>query len=131
MDSIKSLRKDRVAELKTDKERLESLAFQKNQADKIKNNVSQKNSDIAAREIEYEETKERYERMVVANEKFYDSSTKFREIYIKVDSLNNKKKELQEDLDGLKQNLQELSGAFPPELHLICVQLHNHPLSHR
>lgn len=110
LDAIRSLRKDKVAELKAEKEKLDSLAREKAHSDKLKGRISDLSAQIAAKRIEHEEMSQDYERKVAANKKFYDSSTKFREIYIKVDSLNNNKKHYQEELDSLKETLQELAG---------------------
>ncbi|TFY73425.1 hypothetical protein EWM64_g10589, partial [Hericium alpestre] len=72
LDSIKSLRKDRMAELKAEKERLESLSREKTHADKLKSRISDLNATIAAREVEFDETKHLYEQLALANAKFYD-----------------------------------------------------------
>ena len=91
LDNIKALRKDRVADLKAEKERLESLSKEKIHADKLKTRISDLTSTISSKQIEYEETKSRYHDLVKANARFYESATKFRETYMKVDSLNGRK----------------------------------------
>ncbi|KIJ61131.1 hypothetical protein HYDPIDRAFT_57502, partial [Hydnomerulius pinastri MD-312] len=55
LDSIKSLRKDRVADLKADKERLESLSKEKAHADKLRARVVELNSSITSKQLQYEE----------------------------------------------------------------------------
>jgi DNA repair protein RAD50 len=67
-------------------------------------------STIATKEVDYEETKRQYEAIVEANQKFYDAATKFREMYTKVEGLEERKARLQADLDEAKLNLQEVSG---------------------
>jgi len=57
LDSIKALRKDRVADLKAEKERLESLSREKQHADKLRKRISDLASTIATKEIDYEQTK--------------------------------------------------------------------------
>ena len=71
LDSIKNLRKDRVAELKTEKVRLEGLARDKAQYDKLKARISELSQTIVAKEAEYDQVKVEYEAMVDASfEKF-------------------------------------------------------------
>ncbi|THH27305.1 hypothetical protein EUX98_g6880 [Antrodiella citrinella] len=111
LDSIKALRKDRTADFKAEKERLESLAREKAHADKLKSRVTDLQSEISAKELEYEETKEEYERLVATNQKFYDSATKFRETYTKVETLEVTKKRYEYDLGEAKENLKELPGT--------------------
>ena len=110
LDAIKSLRKDRVAELKTEQERLESLSREKAHSDKLVKRVSDLNSTITAKELEYEEVKHEYDQLVQANKKFYEQSTKFREMYLKLESLQEKKTRYEEDLANAKENLQVVSG---------------------
>jgi len=110
LDAIKSLRKDQVAELKTDQERLESLSREKAHSDKLVKRVSDLNSTITAKELEYEEVKREYDQLVQANKKFYEQSTKFREMYLKLESLQEKKTRYEEDLANAKENLQVVSG---------------------
>ena len=110
LDAIKSLRKDRVAELKTEQERLESLSREKAHSDKLVKRVSDLNSTITSKELEYEEVKHEYDQLVQANKKFYEQSTKFREMYLKLESLQEKKTRCEEDLANAKENLQVVSG---------------------
>ncbi|KAF9463040.1 hypothetical protein BDZ94DRAFT_1362864 [Collybia nuda] len=111
LDSIKSLRKDRVADLKAEKERLVGLSREKSHADKLRARISELNSTIASKEVDYEETKKQYETVVEANQKFYDHATKFRELYIKIENLQDLKKRLESDLNDAKLNLQEVTGT--------------------
>ncbi|EPT05284.1 hypothetical protein FOMPIDRAFT_148443 [Fomitopsis schrenkii] len=111
LDNIKALRKDRVADLKAEKERLESLSKEKTHADKLKTRISDLTSIISSKQIEYEETKSRYHDLVKANARFYESATKFRETYMKVDSLNEKKSSWEEELALARENVRELEGT--------------------
>jgi DNA repair protein RAD50 len=110
LDSIKALRKDLVADLKAEKERLESLSKEKAHADKLKKRVSELNSTIAAKEIECEEVKREYNELVLANQRFHDQATKFREMYVKLENLQDRKSRFQEDLNDAKENLQVVDG---------------------
>lgn len=101
-----------MAELKAEKERLVGLAREKSHSDKLKERISDLSSTIATKEVEYEETKKEYESLVEANQKFYDYATKFRELYIKIENLQEKKSRLQADLDEANLNLQEVVGKL-------------------
>ncbi|KNZ73056.1 DNA repair protein RAD50 [Termitomyces sp. J132] len=111
LDNIKSLRKDRIADLKAENERLQSLAREKAHADKLRERISQLNATIAEKQVEYEQTKKEYEVIVEANQKFYDYATKFRELFVKYEALDGKKARLHADLDEAKLNLQEIVGT--------------------
>lgn len=112
LDSIKSLRKDRVAELKTDKERLDGLSREKNHADKLKARIADLNQEIAAKEVEHDDTKKAYDELVVSNLKFFEYATHFREVYIRVENAEENMARIQVDLDEAKVNLQEMPGWF-------------------
>ncbi|KAI0269907.1 hypothetical protein BC834DRAFT_819813 [Gloeopeniophorella convolvens] len=108
LDSIKALRKERVAELKTEKERLESLAREKGHADKIKARISDMSASIASKEVEYQSTKRVYDALVLSNRKFEEGATKFREIYIRVENLEKQKMKYQEELAELRSSVEEM-----------------------
>lgn len=108
VDSIKALRKERVAELKTERERLESVAREKGHADKLRTRISDMNAAIAKKEVEYQEAKKLYEALARSNRKFEEGATKFREIYIKVGSLEKERQKYQEELAELRPNVQEI-----------------------
>lgn len=112
LDSIKVLRKERMADLKAEKERLSALLTEKNHADKLRDRISQCNSDIGSLQLQHEEAQKEYERLALANQRFYESATKFREIYVKVDNLMATKARYQEDLDNARENLQEIDGEL-------------------
>lgn len=99
-----------MAELKAEKERLEGLSREKAHADKLHDRVSTLTSDIASKEIVYDAIRKEYDQLLVANQKFYDSATKFREIFMQVENLQEKKKHYQEEFDEARENLQEMSG---------------------
>jgi chromosome segregation ATPase len=112
LDSIKALRKDRVAELKAEKERLESLSREKQHADKLRARISDLTATITTKEVEYEQTKKDYEGLVKSNAQFYDYSTKFREMYLKIENLQERKSHYQSELEDAKENTQEVVGKL-------------------
>ncbi|KAG0697633.1 P-loop containing nucleoside triphosphate hydrolase protein [Suillus ampliporus] len=111
LDSIKSLRKDRVADLKADKERLESLAKEKAHADKLRGRISDLNATVTGKQLQYEETKKQYEELVKNNARFYESATKFRELYVKVENLQQKKEHYRQELSDARESVQEVGGT--------------------
>ena len=110
LDSIKNLRKDRVAELKTEKVRLEGLARDKAQYDKLKARISELSQTIVAKEAEYDQVKVEYEAMVDANQKLYEQANAFRETYMNVQNLENRKKQLKQDIEEAKAEMKEEEG---------------------
>lgn len=99
-----------MSDLKAERERLDSLSKEKSHADKLNKRVSDMNANISAKEIEYEEIKKEYDQLVLANQRFYDQATKFREMYVKLEGLQERKLRYQEDLDSAKENLQAVEG---------------------
>ncbi|KJA21183.1 hypothetical protein HYPSUDRAFT_141004 [Hypholoma sublateritium FD-334 SS-4] len=112
LDSIKNLRKDRVMELKAEKERLLSLSREKSHSDKLKDRFNELKSTIAAKEVEYEDSKHQYDAAVKANQKFYELFSKFREMYSTVAMLEENKARTKKHLTDLKSKYQELPGKW-------------------
>ena len=111
LDSIKSLRKDRTADLKAEKERLESLAKEKGHADKLRTRITDLNAAITSKQDQYDVTKREYEELVKNNARFYESATKFRELYVKVENLQQKKEHYLQELSDTRETVQEIEGA--------------------
>lgn len=111
LDSIKALRKDRMADLKAEKERLESLAKEKAHADKLRVRTTDLNSSITSKQDQYDETKRQYEQLVKNNARFYESATKFREMYVKVENLQQKKEHYQQELADARETVREMEGS--------------------
>lgn len=120
LDSIKALRKDRVAELKAEKERLESLSREKTHADKLRNRITDLSTEIATKEIEFEDTKKQYDAIVLANAQFYDHSTKFREMFVKIESLIEQKKRYEKELAEGRVNVPEIKGTLQVFVFVRC-----------
>ena len=99
-----------MADLKAESERLESLAREKTHADKLKARITEMNTLIASLTAEYDELRAAYEQQVRANQRLNDTGSKFREIYVKVDQLNQRKEQYKEELSLARENLQEISG---------------------
>lgn len=70
------------------------------------------NAAIANKEVEYQEAKKLYEALARSNRKFEEGATKFREIYIKVESLEKERRKYEEELAELRPNVQEVHGTL-------------------
>jgi DNA repair protein RAD50 len=67
---------------------------------------------VTAKEIELEELSEELEHMTTEDAKFFDSSTSFKETYIRIESLENRKQLLVIDMEEAAGSIQELDGLF-------------------
>ncbi|KAJ2934603.1 hypothetical protein H1R20_g2487, partial [Candolleomyces eurysporus] len=109
LDNIKTLRKERVADLKAEKERLLGLSREKQHLDKLRGRIKDATANIAAKEVEYDTSKEEFDRVAEENRKFYEYNSKFREIYKDVENLEQMKTRLQRDLQEARDgNFEEL-----------------------
>ena len=70
------------------------------------------NAAIAKKEVEYQEAKKLYEVLARSNRKFEEGATKFREIFVKVGSLEKQRQNYQEELAELRPNVQEVNGTL-------------------
>jgi DNA repair protein RAD50 len=112
LDNIKAIRKDRVAELKAEKERLESLQREKAHADKLKTRISDVNASITEKEVDYEAKVAEYNELAISNKKFYELGSKFRDIYQKIDTLEEKIKRFKKEKSETEENLQYIEGEL-------------------
>jgi len=111
LDAIKNLRKERVAELKVEKERLQSLANEKTHADKLRSKISDLTKSITSKQFEYEKLGEEHQRVMTANIRFYEQSNQFRATYLKVQSLAEDIKRLDEQLKRMTDDTTILKGV--------------------
>ncbi|KEP54869.1 DNA repair protein RAD50 [Rhizoctonia solani 123E] len=105
LDNIKALRKERVADLKADKERLHSLGLEKAHADRLKSKIDDLTSQVADKTQESEETEAALDAQVTANTKFYDSATRFQQIFLKVEHLEERRTQAIRTMEELKQTV--------------------------
>lgn len=108
--SIKGLRKDRLADLKAEKEKLVSLSREKAHYDKLRDRVNEQKATITAKELDCEDSKRQYDALVVSNQKFYELHQKFREMYVTVEKLEENKRSAKNYLAEMKAKYQELPG---------------------
>ncbi|ELU44037.1 RAD50 protein [Rhizoctonia solani AG-1 IA] len=105
LDNIKSLRKERVADLKADKERLHSLGLEKAHADRLKSKIDELTNQVAEKTQESEETEAGLDAQVAANTKFYDSATRFQQIFLKVEHLEERRSQVILNMEELKKTV--------------------------
>ena len=86
-----------MAELKADKERLESVHREKLHSDKLKSRASDLRARIAAKELEHEALRREVETMARQNKDFYEKATKFRETYLEAQAAQNRQTHLEND----------------------------------
>ena len=111
LDNIKTLRKDRVADLKVEKERLEGIAREKRHADKLRSNAADLTASIASKQVELDETQRKHAEITLSNKRFVDQASHFREIYIRAETAAKNKDKLEEDLKEALSTIKEVDGA--------------------
>lgn len=112
LDSIKVLRKDRIAEFKAQKEVLNTLTHKKALAERLKRRIEEANRIITTKEVEVEQMKIAYDEIHISNIKFYQYATRFREQYIAVQLLEEQKSKSKTQLSDMKMIMKtELPGT--------------------
>jgi DNA repair protein RAD50 len=112
LESIKSLRKDRVAEFQVDKERLEGLSREKARADQTKDRISNLSASISRKEIERDKYKEDQKHVDEANRNLNELASKFRQVYQEVEIQTQKKNRLIAEREEIEKEWQELPGKL-------------------
>ncbi|KAK4689016.1 DNA repair protein RAD50, partial [Tremellales sp. Uapishka_1] len=77
LDNIKSLRKERTAELKVDRERLKAMKTDKDRAEKMRKEIQEYTTRIEQKTTEAERYKEDSERLKRLNMEHYNQATEF------------------------------------------------------
>ncbi|QRW27108.1 DNA repair protein RAD50 [Rhizoctonia solani] len=103
LDNIKSLRKERVADLK-DKERLHSLGLEKAHADRLKSKIDELTNQVAEKTQESEEQRLAWTSSC-GYTKFYDSATRFQQIFLKVEHLEERRSQVILNMEELKKTV--------------------------
>jgi DNA repair protein RAD50 len=110
LDNIKAIRKEGMAELKTEKERLDSLQREKTHADKLKARLSELNASITEKEVDYESKVAEYNELAISNKKFYELGSKFRDIYQKIETLEDRKQRFKKEKAETEGSIQLIEG---------------------
>ncbi|EJT98707.1 hypothetical protein DACRYDRAFT_101755 [Dacryopinax primogenitus] len=108
LDSIKSLRKDRVADLKAEKEKLESLKLEKNRASKLRTQIGTLQTAIGDKEAELERLTAECEQLALSNQRFYENAVKFKETLTRVEYLTKRKEDLVKNAESLHKSIKEI-----------------------
>lgn len=124
LDSIKVLRKDRIAEFKAQKEVLNTLTHKKALAERLKRRIEEANRIITTKEVEVEQMKIAYDEIHISNIKFYQYATRFREQYIAVQLLEEQKSKSKTQLSDMKMIMKtELPGGSRCHAVITCANL--------
>jgi len=110
LDSIKNLRKERIADQKAEKIRLESLSKEKTRADELLKRINDIASKITAKEVLKEEAYKESIAVEASNTKFSDQARSFNEVFAKYEQLLTRREGLIKDIDELKPALEEVTG---------------------
>ncbi|KZT60115.1 hypothetical protein CALCODRAFT_466016 [Calocera cornea HHB12733] len=108
LDSIKSLRKERVADLKAEKEKLESLKLEKNRAGKLRSQITTLQTAIGDKDAELERLTVECAQLSSSNQRFYDSAVKFKETLTRVEYLTRRKEDLAKNAESLHKSIKEI-----------------------
>ncbi|GAA6018937.1 hypothetical protein JCM11491_005685 [Sporobolomyces phaffii] len=108
LDEIKRLRKDQTVEIKVDKEKLAALKTDRDRAFKLRENVKKVSSVVAAKEVAHADLEERIEKLVRDNKTFFNQASKYQDILGKVDTLREKRKLHEDNLEQLQSGVKEL-----------------------
>lgn len=137
LDHIRVLRKERVAELKIDNERLIFLTQDKNKAERVslsllprrkfqlswililiclfstqlKGEIDAQKKALAKKERESEELQEEVAELTKTNQDFYQKASKFTEIFDQVNNLEQQKKMQKENMEALQKHIQILKES--------------------
>lgn len=114
LDSIKALRKERVTDLKAERERLDGLARDKARADKLRASITEKQAAIEDLEARHELLRLEHSRVQAENRDFYDKATGFKEIFMVVNQKTERKQDLLNDLGRSREGFVERPGEFHP-----------------
>jgi len=91
---------------------LESLGREKAHAEKLKKNIADLRSNIAAKETEYLDLQQRFEDITMSNKRFVEQASHFREIYIRAENAHKQKTRLEEELREILTTVRELDGKL-------------------
>ncbi|KAG8953820.1 DNA repair protein rad50 [Tulasnella sp. 424] len=105
LDNIKGIRKERVADLKAEKERLAGLASERKHADKLTDKISELTSTATDKEERISVLQEEAENISAANLQFYEQAMQFKEHYMKAEELENRRITDRDDARALEAAL--------------------------
>ncbi|KAF8322507.1 hypothetical protein DL93DRAFT_2123877 [Clavulina sp. PMI_390] len=111
LTAIKDLRKERVAELKAEKERLNYLQIDKTRAEKLRTTIKEVTEAISRLEADEEELVHEVNRVEKENAAYYATATQFNQTYTIVDGLEHRIEELKRDITDQERTTQEVTDT--------------------
>lgn len=135
LDEIKRIRKEQTVDIKVDKEKLSALKTDRDRAykvgtsgpvesvrevltdrepdchSKLRENLKKVSSQISIKQSNYEELEGRIAKLVADNKNFFNQASKYQDIISKVETLRDRRKMHEDNLNDLLTGLRELPGA--------------------
>lgn len=109
LDSIKSLRKERVADVKVNKAELEALQTDRDRSEVLRDKKSRLAASLAEKKVTYEQVQQEVVQLSHDNKIFYDRAAKFRDKVGQYENLQDRIKIRQENRSNLKKDMKETS----------------------
>lgn len=117
LDNIKSLRKDRVIDLKVQSEKLKSLSSDKDRANRLRDQLTSLTGDIDQKQLQLEELGIEIDTLSHANRELYQSASKLTEIFQKVETLEQRESLIQDNINSLTLSMTILHDS-DQDLHI-------------
>ncbi|GAA5876452.1 hypothetical protein JCM3774_003780 [Rhodotorula dairenensis] len=111
LDEIKRIRKEQTVDIKVDKEKLSALKTDRDRAFKLRENLKKVSSQIAIKQTNYEELEGKIAKLVADNKNFFNQASKYQDIISKVETLRDRRKMHEDNLNDLLTGLRELPDS--------------------
>lgn len=111
LDEIKRIRKEQTVDIKVDKEKLSALKTDRDRAYKLRENLKKVSSQISIKQSNYEELEGRIAKLVADNKNFFNQASKYQDIISKVETLRDRRKMHEDNLNDLLTGLRELPDS--------------------
>ncbi|POY72024.1 DNA repair protein RAD50 [Rhodotorula taiwanensis] len=111
LDEIKRIRKEQTVDIKVDKEKLSALKTDRDRAFKLRENLKKVSSQIAIKQANFDELEGRIAKLVADNKSFFNQASKYQDIISKVETLRDRRKMHEDNLNDLLTGLRELPDS--------------------
>ncbi|GEM11137.1 DNA repair protein rad50 [Rhodotorula toruloides] len=122
LDEIKRIRKDQNVDIKVDKEKLAALKTDRDRAFRLRENLKKVSTQISVKQATYDELEEKIAKLVESNKKFFTQASKYQDIIGRVDTLRERRKIHEENLNNLLNGVKQL----PDSEHELKTKIENH-----
>ncbi|KAK4330749.1 DNA repair protein RAD50 [Rhodotorula toruloides] len=122
LDEIKRIRKDQNIDIKVDKEKLAALKTDRDRAFRLRENLKKVSTQISVKQATYDELEEKIAKLVESNKKFFTQASKYQDIIGRVDTLRERRKIHEENLNNLLNGVKQL----PDSEHELKTKIENH-----